>query len=115
METRSFFAPDVEFSAPDVGFASSRQSSRPERAIRRWLQASVVAAAASGLIAFYCQPASLSELDLDLRAIRGTAEHVVECDAISPALQRAAARLSMDFVKVPLTDADLQISPDYDL
>ena len=109
----SFFASEVEFSrsAPDW------LHQQPERSSRRWLQASIAAAAVavSGLLTLYSPPASLSKLDVDPAVVHRAANRSPKHVPISAADQGAASRLRAAFVEVPPSGADREISPDYDI
>ena len=110
---QTFFASDVDFSTSEP--ASLDQVS--DRASRRWLETGIAAAAVavSGLLTLYHPPAHFSELEIDPAAVYGTAAGTPKHVPISAADRLAAARLQASFVEVPPSDADREISPDYDL
>ena len=110
----SFFASDVDFSSSP----SFPLEVRRERVPGRWIGTSLAAAAAvavSGLLTLYHPPAALSDLHVDPSAVHGTTNRTPKHVSINTAHRQAAARLAASFGEVPPSDADGEVSPDYDL
>lgn len=110
---QSFFASDVDFSSSP----SFPLEVHKERVPGRWIGASLAAAAVavSGLLTLYNPPAALSDLHVDPSAVHGRTNRTPKHVSINTAHRQAAARVAASFVEVPPSEADQEVSPDYDL